>query len=80
MLCSAGDCRAVLSQQGKALVLTRDHRPTDPEEKKRIIAAGGYVNYERRVGGVYSVSRVIGDFCSVAMTRVKGDPTAGEPH
>lgn len=75
MMCSAGDCRAVLSKQGKAVVLTRDHRPDDPEERLRIYAAGGFVCYDDRVAGRYAVSRVIGDF---GCAQTKGDPTAGE--
>jgi hypothetical protein len=38
-----GDSRAVLSSAGKAIALTRDHKPEDPEERARIEARGGSV-------------------------------------
>jgi hypothetical protein len=38
-----GDSRIVLCRGGQAVSLTRDHKPADPEEKQRIIAAGGEV-------------------------------------
>lgn len=47
---NAGDSRAVMAHKdpagGHALLaknLTRDHKPDDPEERDRIIAAGGFV-------------------------------------
>lgn len=48
---NVGDSRAILSiDSGKELkVLSNDHKPNDPSEKKRIIEGGGkvyqYVNY-----------------------------------
>lgn len=58
---NAGDARSVLSVKGKALPLSKDHKPTDPKEKKRIIEADGYVE-RKRVNGNLAVSRCLGDF------------------
>jgi len=58
---NAGDSRAVLCQQGKAVPLSIDHKPNDPEELKRICAAGGWVD-ACRVNGNLALSRALGDF------------------
>ena len=44
-ICNLGDSRAVMSQDfGKSVfALTRDHKPNDKQEQKRIVAAGGRV-------------------------------------
>jgi len=58
---NAGDSRAVLCRAGGvALPLTRDHKPTDPDELARIIGAGGFVA-DGRVNGSLNLSRALGD-------------------
>ncbi len=44
-ICNLGDCRAIVSQNLGASVfsLTRDHKPDDKQEHKRITEAGGQV-------------------------------------
>lgn len=37
VVANAGDSRCVLSRGGRAVALTHDHKPTDPEEYARII-------------------------------------------
>eukprot|EP01060_Flectonema_neradi_P010635 TRINITY_DN1772_c1_g1_i1.p1 TRINITY_DN1772_c1_g1~~TRINITY_DN1772_c1_g1_i1.p1 ORF type:complete len:469 (+),score=101.01 TRINITY_DN1772_c1_g1_i1:113-1519(+) len=58
---NAGDSRCVLSRSGKAIELSRDHKPDSPREGKRVVAAGGRV-LDGRVEGLLAVSRAIGDF------------------
>ena len=40
---------------------TIDHKPTNPEERERIINAGGVV-LTARINGSLAVSRALGDF------------------
>ena len=61
---NAGDSRAVMCVNGKAIALTIDHKPTSESERKRIEAAGGFVSEIGgicRVNGNLNLSRAIGD-------------------
>ncbi|KAJ8769444.1 hypothetical protein K2173_002934 [Erythroxylum novogranatense] len=61
---SSGDCRAVMSRGGVAEALTSDHRPSREDERRRIEALGGYVDFCNgvwRVQGTLAVTRGIGD-------------------
>jgi protein phosphatase 1G len=58
---NAGDSRCVLSRGGKAIELSRDHKPEDEDEKARIEGAGGSVSDDGRVEGNLNLSRAIGD-------------------
>jgi protein phosphatase 1L len=42
---NAGDCRAVLSSEGKAEVATSDHRPCREDERDRIESLVSFTNY-----------------------------------
>ena len=56
-----GDSRAVLIENiGCCRSLTKDHRPTDPDEAKRVTKGGGIVS-GGRVGGDLAISRSLGD-------------------
>jgi len=63
---NAGDSRAVLAKKTKdpakfkAVQMSEDHKPDLPDEKKRIQAAGGFVE-DNRVKGVLNLSRSLGD-------------------
>lgn len=65
---NAGDSRVVLGKANGRIVngggtdkgLTRDHKPEDPDERKRILKAGATVENDR-VNGSLSVSRGFGD-------------------
>jgi len=65
---NAGDSRAVLSRNGQAIDLSKDHKPSLPSERARIEQAGGWIEPEVetpgvicRVNGDLSLSRAIGD-------------------
>lgn len=58
---NCGDSRAVLADEGKAIPMSEDHKPNRLDEKKRIEALGGNVEYGR-IGGLLAVSRAFGDF------------------
>jgi len=57
---NAGDSRCVLSRNGKAIAMSRDHKPNDEDERKRIYDAGGMVA-NGRVCGNLNLSRALGD-------------------
>lgn len=58
---NAGDSRTVLSKGKQAVDLSIDHKPTLPDEQRRIYNANGYVE-ENRVNGMLALSRALGDF------------------
>jgi len=60
-----GDSRGILSRDGKAIDLTRDHKPNDDKEKARILAMGEKIEWDHyckvhRVRNL-SLSRAVGD-------------------
>ena len=57
---NAGDARAVLCRNGKAVRLTYDHKASDEDEKNRILEAGGFV-INGRVNGQIIITRSLGD-------------------
>lgn len=58
---NSGDSRTVLSKSKIAMDMSKDHKPDDPEERKRIYNAGGFVE-DSRVNGMLALSRALGDF------------------
>ncbi|CAF1248248.1 unnamed protein product [Adineta steineri] len=59
---NVGDSRAILvSPDGRILLATKDHKPSDQAERQRIHEAGGTVLIQR-VNGSLAVSRALGDF------------------
>lgn len=51
-----GDCRAVLCRGGHGIPLTTDHKPSRPDEKQRILNAGGFVGTFSGISRVYSAT------------------------
>ena len=60
VVANAGDSRACLWRNGRALPLSIDHKPDAPEEEARIVAAGGFVSHGRVLSAL-AVSRALGD-------------------
>lgn len=59
--CNAGDSRTVLSKAKKSHDMSEDHKPNNPDELRRIVAANGFVE-DNRVNGMLALSRALGDF------------------
>ena len=57
---NSGDSRTVISELGKPVALSIDHKPDDDIEKNRIHQAGGEI-YNGRVNGNLNLSRALGD-------------------
>jgi len=56
----AGDSRAVLCRDGRALDLTQDHKPGLESEQSRVSSLGGFIS-DGCVNGEIQVSRALGD-------------------
>ena len=62
---NVGDSRAILISGGKAVPLSKDHKPSAPEEQRRIASFGGVITNNTgipRVQGVLAVSRAFGNY------------------
>jgi len=44
---NVGDSRAIASVAGRVEELSFDHKPSNEQETKRIVAAGGWVEFNR---------------------------------
>uniref|UniRef100_A0AC34RJ63 PPM-type phosphatase domain-containing protein n=1 Tax=Panagrolaimus sp. JU765 TaxID=591449 RepID=A0AC34RJ63_9BILA len=58
---NVGDSRAVVCVKGCTFQLSYDHKPSNEIEQKRIVEAGGWVEFNR-VNGNLALSRALGDF------------------
>jgi serine/threonine protein phosphatase PrpC len=58
---NSGDSRTVLSKNARAREMSEDHKPDNPEETRRIMRSGGFVE-DGRVNGMLALSRALGDF------------------
>lgn len=60
IVANAGDSRCVVSEGGRAVDMSYDHKPEDEVELARIKNAGGKVTMDGRVNGGLNLSRAIG--------------------
>lgn len=58
---NCGDSRSVACVAGVAQALSYDHKPSNEGESRRIVAAGGWVEFNR-VNGNLALSRALGDY------------------
>ncbi|CAA2964947.1 probable phosphatase 2C 27 [Olea europaea subsp. europaea] len=77
VVANAGDCRAVLGKRGRAIELSKDHKPNCMSERLRIEKLGGAI-YDGYLNGQLSVARALGDW---HMKGPKGSacPLSSEP-
>ncbi|XP_054818510.1 probable protein phosphatase 2C 27 [Prosopis cineraria] len=77
IVANAGDCRAVLGRRGRAIEMSKDHKPDSSSERIRIEKLGGVV-YDGYLNGQLSVARALGDW---HMKGPKGSacPLSAEP-
>ncbi|KAL5729454.1 protein-serine/threonine phosphatase [Ranunculus cassubicifolius] len=78
VVANAGDCRAVLCRRGKAVEMSRDHKPVCTKEKKRIEASGGFVD-DGYLNGQLNVARALGDWHMEGLKDQEGGPLSAEP-
>eukprot|EP01117_Protostelium_nocturnum_P000197 TRINITY_DN1026_c0_g1_i1.p1 TRINITY_DN1026_c0_g1~~TRINITY_DN1026_c0_g1_i1.p1 ORF type:complete len:711 (-),score=212.53 TRINITY_DN1026_c0_g1_i1:69-2201(-) len=58
---NVGDSTAFLKREEGVIALSKDHKATDPDERKRIVESGiEFAPHQTRVGGL-AVSRALGD-------------------
>ena len=60
-MANAGDGRAVLSRQGTAIEMSKDHRPCCKKERTRIESLGGFVD-DGYLNGLLGVTRALVDW------------------
>lgn len=78
VVANAGDCRAVLCRRGKAIEMSKDHKPICINERKRIEACGGYI-YDGYLNGQLNVARALGDWHMEGLKDGDGGPLSAEP-
>lgn len=77
VVANAGDCRAVLCRRGKAVEMSKDHKPQCSREMTRIEACGGSV-FDGYLNGQINVSRALGDWHMEGL-KGAGGPLTAEP-
>ncbi|XP_061990944.1 probable protein phosphatase 2C 27 [Rosa rugosa] len=80
LVANAGDCRAILSRNGAAIEMSKDHRPCCTKERTRIESLGGYVD-DGYLNGQLGVTRALGDWHLEGLKDEgeRGGPLSAEP-
>ncbi|OIV99877.1 hypothetical protein TanjilG_26215 [Lupinus angustifolius] len=80
LVANAGDCRAVLCRNGRAIEMSKDHRPYCIKERKRIESLGGFVD-DGYLNGLLGVTRALGNWHLEGMKEKsgRGGPLIAEP-
>ncbi|CAE7321344.1 unnamed protein product [Symbiodinium pilosum] len=86
VVANCGDCRCVLAEQGAAHDLSSDHnvQSATPEERRRVLAAGGSFTADNRVttGGApgrLATTRSLGDYWAKPQGPAEGHIVSGLP-
>ncbi|KAK1296519.1 putative protein phosphatase 2C 27 [Acorus calamus] len=77
VIANVGDCRAVLGKRGRAIELSRDHKPNCATERLRIERLGGII-YDGYLNGQLSVARALGDW-HMKGSKGSSHPLSAEP-
>ncbi|EXB56297.1 putative protein phosphatase 2C 27 [Morus notabilis] len=77
IIANAGDCRAVMGRRGRAIEMSKDHKPDCKSEKLRIEKLGGVI-YDGYLNGQLSVARALGDW-HMKGTKGSACPLSAEP-
>ncbi|KAJ8545130.1 hypothetical protein K7X08_017713 [Anisodus acutangulus] len=77
LIANAGDSRAVLGKRGRAVELSKDHKPNATSEKLRIEKLGGVI-FDGYLNGQLSVARALGDW-HIKGAKGSTGPLSSEP-
>ncbi|XP_050230435.1 probable protein phosphatase 2C 47 [Mercurialis annua] len=77
LIANAGDSRAVLGKRGRAVELSKDHKPSCNSERLRIERLGGVI-YDGYLNGQLSVARALGDW-HIKGSKGSISPLSAEP-
>lgn len=77
LIANAGDSRAVLGKRGRAIELSKDHKPNVTSERLRIEKLGGVI-YDGYLNGQLAVARALGDW-HIKGSKGSSCPLSSEP-
>ncbi|KAJ6305188.1 hypothetical protein OIU78_020679 [Salix suchowensis] len=77
LVANAGDSRAVLGKRGRAIELSKDHKPSCASERTRIERLGGVI-HDGYLNGQLSVARALGDW-HIKGPKGSKSPLSSEP-
>ncbi|XP_020532772.1 probable protein phosphatase 2C 47 isoform X2 [Jatropha curcas] len=77
VVANAGDSRAVMGKRGRAVELSKDHKPNCTSERLRIERLGGVI-YDGYLNGQLSVARALGDW-HIKGPKGSKSPLSAEP-